>query len=228
MTAVQKHVGTLMFLLSCAAAQNTAGTVTVQSVTAAREGTGLRVEITLSAPVRPSFETASNPERILLDLPDTTSNDRIKSVAVNVNGVRRVRTGQHSTSPMVTRVVLDLDQAHPYTVKTEGNRVVLTIGAVENAHNSSRGVPVAATSGNLIGIFHRKQAEAPAVPEENSADFPTPVPPPTPAGPAFEPPSNNPSVAAVAPAPQAQVPQSQTAAVSSEQPARPVSSEQSQ
>src|SRR5271169_2486043 len=217
MTAVQKHVGTLMFLLSCAAAQNTAGTVTVQSVTAAREGTGLRVEITLSAPVRPSFETASNPERILLDLPDTTSNDRIKSVAVNANGLRRVRTGQHSTSPLVTRVVLDLDQAHPYTVKAEGNRIVVTVGGVENARNSSQGAPVAATSGNLIGIFRKRPAATPPSTPDNSADFPTPVPPPTPTGPAFEPPSNNSSVAAVAPAPQAQVPQSQTAAVSSEQ-----------
>ena len=54
------------------------------------------MELTLSAPVKPSFETASNPDRILLDLPDTASNDNLRSVAVNANGVRRVRTGQHN------------------------------------------------------------------------------------------------------------------------------------
>jgi hypothetical protein len=230
MTAVQKHVGTLMLLLSCAAAQNTAGTVTVQSVTAAREGTGLRVEITLSAPVRPSFETASDPDRILLDLPDTTSNDRIKSVPVNANGLRRVRTGQHSTSPLVTRVVLDLDQAHPYAVKTEGNRIVVTVSGVENARNSSQGAPVAATSGNLIGIFRKHPATPPVTPD-NSADFPTPVPPPTPAGPAFEPPSNNSSASSVppvAPVPQSRVPQTQPPTVSQEQAAGHASSGQNQ
>ena len=155
-----------------------------------------------SAAVKPSFETASNPDRILLDLPDTNSNDRVKSVAVNAVGVRRVRTGLHSTSPLVTRVVLDLDQAHPYTVKTEGNRIVITISAVENAHETSHGAPVAATSGNLIGIFHRRR-ETPTPPaEESSADFPAPVPPATTGGPAFEPPANN-SAGAGLPQPQA-------------------------
>ena len=99
-----------MLLLSCAIAQNSAVT-TIRSVTAARQGGNLRVEIMLSAPVKPSSETASNPDRILLDLPDTISNDNIKSVAVHANGVRRVRTGQHSTNPLVTRIVLDLDRA---------------------------------------------------------------------------------------------------------------------
>jgi hypothetical protein len=191
MTAVQKHLGTLMLLLSCATAQNTSGTATVQTVTTVRDGSDLRVEITLSAAVKPSFETASNPDRILLDFPDTNPTDRVKSVAVNAVGVRHVRTGLHSMSPLVTRVVLDLDQAHPYTVKTEGNRIVVTISAVENVRGTSHGAPVAATSGNLIGIFHRRR-ETPTPPaEDSSADFPAPVPPATTAGPAFEPPANN-------------------------------------
>jgi len=188
--AVQKHLGTLLLLLSCAAAQNTAGTATVQSVKTVRDGSNLRVEVTLSAPVKPSFETASNPDRVLLDFPGTTSNDTIKSIAVNANGVRRVRTGQHSASPLITRVVLDLDQAHPYTVTAEGNKVIVTIGAAENARRVSHGAPVAATSGNLIGVFRRRHDTAPPpVPPDNSTDFPTPAPPATSAGPAFEPPA---------------------------------------
>jgi len=190
-----------MLLLSCAMAQNNAQTVTVQSVTTARQGTDLRVEVTLSAAVKPSVETASNPDRILLDLPDTTCNDNVKSVAVHANGVRRVRTGQHSTRPLITRVVLDLDQAHPYTVKTEGTRIVVTISAVENARHASRGAPVAATSGNLIGVFRRRRDPAPPVTEDSSADFPVPASPPATTGPAFEPPSTSSPVAAVPPLP---------------------------
>jgi hypothetical protein len=222
MTAVQKHLGTLMLLLSCATAQNTTGTATatVQSVTTVRLGSSLRVEVTLSAPVKPSFETASNPDRILLDLPDTTCNDKIKNISVNVNGLRRVRTGQHSTSPLITRVVLDLDQAHPYTVNAEGNRIVVTISAVENARSASHGAPVAATSGNLIGVFRRRRDTAAPITEDSSADSPPPAPPTTTAGPALEPPSTNLSVAAVpaerpmAPVPQIPVAPSQPVAVS--------------
>ena len=216
--AVQKHLGTWMLLLSCATGQSAAGPATLQSVTTARQGTDLRVEVTLSSPVKPSFDTASNPDRILLDLPDTRSNDAVKTVSVHVNGVLRVRTGQHSTSPLVTRVVLDLDQAHPYTVTTEGNKIIITIGAIERARKTTQGAPVAATSGNLIGVFRRRHDTAVPLPEQNTADFPTPVPPVTSAGPAFEPPSNNSSVAVVPPTPlTAPQPQSQPPSAFSEQ-----------
>jgi AMIN domain len=212
MTAVQNHLGTLMLLLTCATAQNTAGPATLQNVTTARRGADLRVEVTLSGPVTPSVDTATNPDRILLDLPDTRSNDAVRSLAVHVNGVRRVRAGQHSASPLITRVVLDLDQTHPYTVTTEENKIIVTINAVERARKATQGAPVAATSGNLIGVFRRRHDTAAPLPEDNASDFPTPVPPPTTVGPAFEPPSNSSTVAAVPPPPLTPpIPQSQTA-----------------
>ena len=188
-----------MLLLSCAAAQNTAGTAAVQNVTATRAGTDLRVEITLSTPIKPSVKTAENPTRILLDFPETTCNGTTKNVPVNANGVRRVRAGQHSRNPLVTRIVLDLDQTHPYVVTAEGNRVILTVGAVEKARAISHGAPVAATSGNLIGVFRRKHDNlAPAA--TNSDDGPALVSPPPTSGPAIEPPSDNSSVAEAKPA----------------------------
>ena len=216
-----------MLLLSCAAAQNIAGKATVQTVTTSRHGSDLQVEVTLSAPVKPSVETASNPERILLDLPETACGDKIKIVAVHANGVRRVRTGQHSVSPLVTRVVLDLDQAHLYAVKTEGNNIVVTVSGVEHAHNVSRGAPVAATSGNLVGVFRRRRDTATLPPQDTSADFPPPAPPASAAGPALEPPSApvaaTPSQPVMVPAPQTPVAQSGPAAASP----RPAASEPS-
>jgi len=188
-----------MLLLSCASSQNPGVIATVESVTAARDGADLRVDITLSSPVTPSVETAFHPDRILLDFPDSTFSDNTKNVPVNANGVRRVRTGQHSATPLVTRVVLDLDQAHTYSLKAEGNHIIVTVGPAENAHNASHGAPVAATSGNLIAVFRRhRDANAP-IAEDSSANLPPPIPPATTAGPAFEPPSENSSAAAVPP-----------------------------
>jgi len=116
MMVVQKHLWAVLVLASCAAAQNgTTAPATVQNVTVAREGTDVRVEITLSAPVTPSVDTAVKPNRILLDLPDTVPGTSPKAVPVNDNGVRQVRTGQHSTLPLVTRIVVDLDQLHLYS-----------------------------------------------------------------------------------------------------------------
>jgi hypothetical protein len=197
MTAVHHHLGTIALLLSCAAGQTTAGTARVENVTTSRAGVDLRIEITLSAPVKPAVETAEHPNRILLDFPETTCTAETREVSVNANGVRRVRTGQHSASPLITRVVLDLDQVHPYVVTAEGNRVILTVAPAGKSR--SQGAPVAATSGNLIGVFRKRQKTTLPV-FDHSADNSIPPPPPAPSGPAFEPPADKPTVAA-SPAP---------------------------
>jgi AMIN domain-containing protein len=204
-----------MLLLSCATAQDPTSAV-VQNVAVAREGTDLRVEITLSSTVKPSVETAIHPDRILLDLPDTTCGDKPRKVHVNTNGVLVVRTAQHSLSPLVTRIVLDLDQAHPYTLRSEGNRIILTVAPAVNARTGRRnGAPVAATSGNLIGIFRRRQ-EAPAAitTVDNSAATTTPGPPPSVAAASVsESPHNSPESTLPAAPPSVAVSQSQSTSV---------------
>jgi hypothetical protein len=181
-----------MLLLSCAIAQNTGGIATFQRVTATPDGGELRVEVTLSSAVKPSVQTAVHPNRILLDFPNTACNDSARNVAVNANGVRRVRTGQHSTTPLITRVVLDLDQAHPYALKTEGNRIILTVGPAEIAHKKTNGAPVAAANGTLLGgVFHRKREKVTPVAGDELEPYTLPAPPPRVVGPAFEPPSSD-------------------------------------
>src|SRR5947209_19284316 len=191
MTGFQKHFGSLTLLLSCAAAQNTAGIVTLQTVTAAQEKSGVRIEITLSAPVQPAAAMAIHPDRIVLDFPETTSDDRARNIAVNVNGVRRIRTGPHSRIPLITRLVIDLDQRHPYTLKSEGSRITLLVGPPEIARPFSQGAPVAATSGNLLGVFRkRKRTPSPGVDNDSTSES-NPTPPVAISGTPFEPPATD-------------------------------------
>jgi len=215
MTAVQKHLGITMLLLSCATAQ-TSAPVTVQQVSTTREGTNLRVEIALSSPVKPTVETATNPSRILLDFPDTVCNRDAKNIPVHMNGVRQVRTAQHSTTPFITRVVLDLDQVHPYVVTAEGNKIILTVEAGEKPR-VTHGAPVAATSGNLISVFRRRHDNAPVIDDRSGGGGESlPAPPPTTNGPGFEPPTDSSSAAARPPAQPRPVPPSPPASASSE------------
>ena len=182
MTAVTKHLGILALLVSCcgsyAAGQSAAGTVTVRKVAYTRQGNDLRVEVTLSSPVQPSIETAVNPDRILLDFPGTVSGESAPKVEVNTYGVRRVRTGQHSAIPPVTRIVLDLDQAHPYTMKAEGNRIIITVSPTENASQSTHtgGAPAPAMSGGLTGLFRHKPAPPPPMTADRVPSLPAPPP----------------------------------------------------
>jgi hypothetical protein len=226
MMVVQKHLWAVLVLASCAAAQNgTTAPATVQNVTVAREGTDLRVEITLSAPVTPSVDTALKPNRILLDLPETIPGTSPKAVPVNDNGVRQVRTGQHSTLPLVTRIVVDLDQLHLYSVTTEGNRIILSVVAPDK-RAMSRSVPVAATGGNLAGIFRRHRDDKPVT--DTPTDTAVPEPPPAVAGPAFDPSKQNSSAPPVPPPAVASASPAPSPASSQAQPAAPPSFQQRQ
>lgn len=221
-----------MLLLSCAAAQNPAGTAAVQSIVQniaiARVGADLRVEVTLSSPVKASVETAIHPDRILLDLPNTTCVDSPQKT-VNTNGVLRVRAALHSADPPVTRVVLDLDQAHPYSLKTEGNRIVLIVSPAVSSREVRPSAPAAATSGTLIGIFRRKQGTLPPVTEDlSSIPLPTPPPPTQAAAPAIPAPTDS-STSTIPQSPvTASVQPSQPPRASAESPAAPGSSSQKQ
>ena len=174
MRAVSTNLVVAVLLLCSAAAQAPARPARVENITYARQGNDLRIEVTLSAPVVPASETAVHPDRILLDLPGAICTGHIKTLAVGSDGVRRVRTAQHSTDPNITRVVLDLDQAHPYTVQSEGNRVIVTVAPAMGVARS--GAPVAAKSGSLIGIFRRKP-RTPEVNAEENAPKPASEPP---------------------------------------------------
>jgi len=218
MTAFQKHLGFFTLMLSCAAAQNPSP-VSVRSVKSSHQGSDLRIEITVTGPVKPSVETAENPHRILLDFPNTVCNDSTKNVAVHANGVRQVRTAQHSTAPYVTRVVLDVDEIRPYVVTAEGTSIILTI-AGEDKH-VAHGAPVAATSGNLLAVFRRRRdGSGPVIDDTSNNPGPAlPPPPPLVAGPTFQPPSSASSVPA--PPPSVAQPQTTTPAPTSSAPTAP-------
>jgi hypothetical protein len=167
-------------------------------VSASREGENLRVEITLSSPVKASAEMASHPDRILVDLPGTAVLENVQPAEVNANGVRRIRSAQHSMQPLLTRVVLDLDGVHPYTLKAEGTRIILTVAPAEKGRAVSP--PAAATSGTLLGMLRRKRQAVPAGRDNSADDQPLPVAPLTAPRPAFNPPDDA-SASTLPPAP---------------------------
>ncbi len=175
MTTVPQQLAIFTLLVSCAVAQSTSGTATVQNVTVGRDGSGVRVEVTLSSPVQPSIETAVNPDRILLDFPGTITNTKTQK-EVNTDGVRRVRTGQHSTAPPVMRIVLDLDQARSYTTRVEGTRTIIMVGAALSAKSGRSTEPASPVSLGLGGIFRRKSA---ATPQSTTAEQPPSISLPT-------------------------------------------------
>ena len=70
------------------------------------------------------FQT-ENPDRIVLDLPAVSNGLEKRSISVDRSGVKTVQVVEAGGR---TRAVFNLDRMQPYNVRSEGNRVFVTLG----------------------------------------------------------------------------------------------------
>jgi hypothetical protein len=162
---------------------------TVQDLRVGPSGSGVKVEIVLSTAQTPNVLTAVNPDRIVVELPDTISDARQRHITVNQSGVLGVRMGLNSANPPITRVIVDLEHMQQYSIATDGTKIVLTIGssvAAKERPPVRANPPAAAASAPVASIFRRKP-DATIVDTSTSTQPPPLVPSPGNA-PAWEPP----------------------------------------
>lgn len=134
---------------ACMAQAAAADTAQIRRMKVEQAGDKITLEIILTRPVTPELTIATNPDRLVLDLPDTSANSRQRRIVVNRNGVKRIRLGINGATPPVTRAVLDLDRVHPYKLETEGNTVTLTVlpaGAVASGPRATGALPAASST----------------------------------------------------------------------------------
>src|SRR5215472_3203485 len=167
----------LLLLSSMGAAQSTKGNAAeIEQLQVKREGSDVRIEVILTGAVQPAVETATNPDRLVLTLPGTLSDAKQKHFLLNANGVHGVRVGLNSAKPPVTRVVVDMDSAHPYTMSADGKSIVLMVQAADTVSASKHSGPVPAASAPITSIFQKRQ-QPPAGADDTTAQAPIPVPP---------------------------------------------------
>src|ERR1700719_598628 len=70
--------------------------------------TGLDLTIICTKPVAPGFTQLQDPERLVIDLPDTLVGNHPQSVPLTGPDVRTMRINQFQKDPPITRIVLDL------------------------------------------------------------------------------------------------------------------------
>ena len=164
----------LLVLVSFAVGQDPADRpVEIRNVDVAPVGEQVKIEVTLTQPVVPTVIVATNPDRLVLELPNTSSSAKQQRATVNQGGVKMVRIGLNSTNPPVTRVVLDLVEPRLYELATDGKKVTLTLLAPETARQR-KGAPVPAATGTLLGKLHHEAPEN----LPTTARAPAPVTPP--------------------------------------------------
>jgi hypothetical protein len=83
------------------------------------------VEITATRPVVPQIQKVQNPDRIVIDLPNTIMSVRSKKIDVNSAQVSTIRLDQFQDRPPTVRIVMDLLKPSEYSSNTVGS--VLTV-----------------------------------------------------------------------------------------------------
>lgn len=83
------------------------------------------VEITATRAVTPQIQKVQNPDRIVIDLPDTVMSVRSKKIDVNSAQVSAIRLDQFQDRPPTVRIVMDLLKPSEYSSNTVGN--ILTV-----------------------------------------------------------------------------------------------------
>ncbi|SRR5579862_1056959 len=102
--------------------------VTVQRVSLRTQPSGLQVDISADGALISQAQVLTNPDRIVIDFPNSIPSRNLPAISMGNGNVLRVRVAQFSANPPVTRVVLDLQSPQPYEVLPMGNDVWVKLG----------------------------------------------------------------------------------------------------
>jgi AMIN domain len=143
---------------ACAIAQSDSSTI-LQTVSVVDEKGEVRVQAELTSPVTPHVTQEANPDRLVLELPNTVPASTPAPIAVNKDGVTSVRLEVGGgAGAVVSRIVVLLSEPRTYAIAaTDDGKVVLRVLPPESASAKKRNGPVPAATAPVFGRLHRKQ-----------------------------------------------------------------------
>lgn len=115
-------------VLACAVSAAAQGaSPTIRSVSVLGAGESMEVEVVASTPVTAQTQVANNPERLIIDFPNTVPDPKLRNLIVNRGELKGVRVGLFAANPPVTRVVLDLKTPQSYQIFPSGKTVIVKL-----------------------------------------------------------------------------------------------------
>jgi hypothetical protein len=100
----------------------------LQSVNVTSAPSGITVEISASQSVpQLRSQLATDPDRLVLDFPDTQPAADLHSKLLNQGAIKGFRVARFSATPLVTRVVIDLNSPQHYQIFPDGKTVIVKL-----------------------------------------------------------------------------------------------------
>src|SRR5580698_7316997 len=108
-------------------AQTPGPQVSVRSVKILGSKDAVEIEVEASARIVPQTRVLTGPDRLVVDFPNATPSNELRSQSVDRGEVKDLRIGLFQSKPPVTRVVLDLKTAQSYQVFPSGRTVIIKV-----------------------------------------------------------------------------------------------------
>ena len=141
-------------------------TATVRHIIVTGDDHDPGIEIRATGPIIPRTQTVTDPDRLIVDLPEARPAAGLQKILINRGKLKDVRVGLLSAHPPTTRVVLDLAAPTEYRVSPLANAIVVKLGG----DTAPAAAPVASTT----------NPPADARPTETASAAPNPPPPQSP------------------------------------------------
>lgn len=123
---VHNVIGKPAMPASAAAPSASGAPALVRNINVVRSGEGFQVEISGTEPMRAKTLKLTNPDRIVVDVPNSATIGQ-HTVKVDSGSVIDVRMGQFQAAPPVTRIVVDLRAPMDFDVAPNGDKLVLNL-----------------------------------------------------------------------------------------------------
>jgi type IV pilus assembly protein PilQ len=107
----------------------------IREVSVARGSDALNIEISGSGPMTAKTMKLTNPDRVVVDIPNSVLQGRAREIPVNSADVKSVRVGRYQEG--TTRVVVDMAQMRDFQILPDGNKLVVSLRENSSARPTS-------------------------------------------------------------------------------------------
>jgi len=109
----------------------------VKSFRIVQEEDGSALEILSTKPLVPAIQAISNPDRLVIDLPNARLDTPEKRISVQAHQISAIRADQFQQNPPIARLVVDLLAPRAFTWDAAGNRLLVHLGKSPDEPTSS-------------------------------------------------------------------------------------------
>ena len=119
-----------------AAARTNSAISRISNISVARGKDALNIEISGTGPMTAKTMKLTQPDRVVVDIPNSELQGRPRDIQVNSNDVKAVRAARYQSAPPATRVVVDMAAMGDFEVVPSGNKLLVKL-------RGSNSIPVA-------------------------------------------------------------------------------------